>query len=103
MLIALIVVAVTVGQPLTYLNCQAIGVLDDAANTWQFTTALGNNLNQNGGVIDFGAFAGATKTTCLEMKSVWGLSISLCILFAFSLMCTVCLWRRKPAPAKSEV
>ena len=77
MLIALVVVAVTVGEPLTYLNCQAIGTPSDASNTFQFTSALGNSLDQNGSTIDYSTWIGTTMTTCLEMKAIWGLSISL--------------------------
>lgn len=77
LLIALIVVAVTVGQPLTYLNCQAIGTPDGSSSAYDFTAALGDSLGQNGATIDYNSWIGATKTNCLEMKSVWGLSISL--------------------------
>ena len=76
-LIALIVVAVVVGEPLTYLNCQAIGTPDGASNTYQFTTALGSSLDQNGSTIDYSTWIGTSMSTCLEMKGVWGLSIAL--------------------------
>lgn len=77
LLIALIVVAVTVGEPLTYLNCQAIGTPSDASNTYQFTSDLGSSLDQNGSTIDYSTWIGTTMTTCLEMKAIWGLSIAL--------------------------
>ena len=76
-LIALIVVAVTVGEPLTSLNCQAIGTPSDASNAADFATDLGNSLNQNGATIDYNTWIGTTMTTCLEMKAIWGFSISL--------------------------
>jgi len=97
LLIAVIVVAVTVGEPLSYINCQAIGTADDMSNAYDFTMSLGQSLNQNGGQIDYATWAGTTKPICLEMKSVWGLSIALCVLFAFSAISSVCLWRRKLA------
>ena len=62
---------------MTYLNCQAIGTPSDASNTYQFTTALGSNLDQNGSTIDYSTWIGTTMTTCLEMKAIWGLSIAL--------------------------
>ena len=77
LLIALIVVAVTVGKPLSYLNCQEIGTPDDYSSAYNFTKALGSSLNINGGSINYNTWIGATKTICLEMKAIWGLSISL--------------------------
>lgn len=103
LLIALIVVAVTVGEPLSYLNCQAIGSADDMGSAYDFTMSLGDSINQNGGQIDYGTWVGMTKPTCLETKSIWGLSIALCVLFAFSSICSICLWRRKPAAAPKDV
>ncbi|MCJ1317995.1 hypothetical protein MMC15_003322 [Xylographa vitiligo] len=103
LLIALIVVAVTVGEPLSYLNCQAIGSADDMGSAYDFTVSLGDSINQNGGQIDYSTWVGMTKPTCLETKSIWGLSIALCVLFAFSSICSVCLWRRKPAATPKDV
>jgi hypothetical protein len=52
--------------------------------------------------VNYWVWAGASKTTCYEMKAIWGLSIALCILFAFSGVISACLWRRQMvfAPAK---
>ena len=74
LLIAVIVVAVVVGKPLSYLDCQAIGSSDMMSSAYDFTTSLGSNLDQNGGYINW---VGATKSSCLEMKAVWGLSIAM--------------------------
>ncbi|MCJ1434523.1 hypothetical protein MMC27_003892 [Xylographa pallens] len=103
LLVALIVVAVTVGEPLSYLNCQAIGSADDMGSAYDFTMSLGDSIDQNGGQIDYSTWVGMTKPTCLETKSVWGLSIALCVLFAFSSICSVVLWRRKPVAAPKDV
>ncbi|MCJ1281032.1 hypothetical protein MMC26_000350 [Xylographa opegraphella] len=103
LLIALIVVAVTVGEPLSYLNCQAIGSANDMGSAYDFTMSLGDSINQNGGQINYSTWVGMTKPTCLETKSIWGLSIALCVLFAFSSICSMCLWRRKPAAAAKDV
>ena len=120
LLIAVIVVAVTVGKPLSYLDCQAIGSGDGDGNAYYFTMSLGNSLNQVGGQIDYNSWIGTTKATCFEMKSIWGLSIALwlvpslsfqerlvmkhfSILFAFSTICSICLWRRKPAVTPKDI
>lgn len=44
--------------------------------------------------VNYWVWAGASKTTCYEMKSIWGLSIALCVLFAVSAVVGACLWRR---------
>jgi len=100
LLIAVIVVAVVVGKPLSYLNCDVVGQLTgDDQSAYIFATDLGSYLNQNGGTIDYVAWIGASRAICLETKAIWGLSIALCILFAFSAICSICLWRQtKVAP-----
>ena len=120
LLIAVIVVAVTVGKPLSYLNCQAIGNVNAFGSTYDFTSSLGNSLDKNGGTLNYNNWIGATKTNCLEMKAIWGLSIALwydtprcakkiskliqlSILFALSSICSVCLWRRKSSPAPKDI
>ena len=75
-LIAVIVVAVVVGKPLSYLNCKAIGSADAMGNAYEFTTSLGNNFDKNGGQLTYN-WIGASRTNCYEMKAIWGLSISL--------------------------
>ena len=84
LLIAVIVVAVTVGKPLSYLDCQVIGQVSGATSSaYAFTAALGDSLDQDGGGIDYSHWIGGTKSTCLEMKSIWGLSIALWYACAF--------------------
>jgi hypothetical protein len=77
-LIALVVVAVVVGKPVSYLNCN---ILDDMSNTsssaYDFTSALGSSLTNNGGGIDYSKWIGTSKATCLEIKSIWGLTMAL--------------------------
>ncbi len=75
LLIAVVVVAVTVGKPLSYLNCQLIG--EGNGNAYIFTAALGNSLDKTGGLLNYNSWIGATKTTCFLMKAIWGLSIAL--------------------------
>lgn len=75
-LIALVVVAVVVGKPLSYANCNAIGQLSsDISSAYDFTAAL-TSMGTNG-KIDYSRWIGISKSTCLEMKSIWGLAIAL--------------------------
>lgn len=77
-LIALVVVSVVVGKPVSYLNCN---ILDDISNSsssaYDFTSALGSSVTNNGGRIDYSKWIGTSKATCLEIKSIWGLSMAL--------------------------
>lgn len=79
LLIAVIVVAVTIGKPLSYLDCQVIGKQSgNVQSTYAYVATLGHNLNKDGSTSsNYGGWIGATKSTCLEMKSIWGLSIAL--------------------------
>jgi hypothetical protein len=86
LLIAVIVVAVTVGKPLSYLDCAA---LPNTGTTSSFLESVGMNM----GKVNYWVWAGADKTTCYEMKAIWGLSIALCILFAVGSIVSVCLWK----------
>jgi hypothetical protein len=88
LLIAVIVVAVTIGKPLSYLNCATLAKSGGSAN--DFLTSVGKNM----GKVDYFVWAGADSLTCYEMKSIWGLSIALCILFALSGAMSALLWKR---------
>ncbi|KAL1596427.1 hypothetical protein SLS60_009073 [Paraconiothyrium brasiliense] len=80
LLIAFIVVAVTVGKPVSYLNCYVIGKTSsevDAAYAYAFTTSVKNNLNQMGDKLSLGHWAGVTKSNCFQAKTVWGLAIAM--------------------------
>ncbi|KEF56989.1 uncharacterized protein A1O9_07179 [Exophiala aquamarina CBS 119918] len=102
-LVALIVVSVIVGKPLSYLNCQVLDEISNASSSaYDFTSALGNSLNKDGNV-DYSQWIGTSKATCLEMKSIWGLSIALCILFTFSAVSTICLWKRTKQPPAEKL
>lgn len=87
-LIAVIVVAVVVGKPLSYLKCNAIGkVAEDGSSAYLLATALGKSLAKEGGKLSYTYWIGASKANCLEMKAIWGLSIALWyVLFYFSLV-----------------
>jgi hypothetical protein len=76
-LIAVIVVAVVVGKPLSYLDCKVIGEMSGTSSSaYAFTAALGSSLDKIG-KINYNDWIGTSKSTCLEMKSIWGLSIAL--------------------------
>ena len=77
MLIALSVVAIVVGKPLSYLNCQVVGTSSVAESASQLSSQLKDTFNKQGGKIVFSNWIGASKTTCYEMKAIWGLSIAL--------------------------
>ncbi|RMZ89645.1 hypothetical protein DV736_g3120, partial [Chaetothyriales sp. CBS 134916] len=77
-LIALLVVAVVVGKPVSYLNCKKLADVSNATSSaLDFTSALGSSLSQDGGKINYGQWIGTSTSTCYEMKSIWGLSIAL--------------------------
>ncbi|KAL8798878.1 MAG: hypothetical protein Q9182_006308 [Xanthomendoza sp. 2 TL-2023] len=103
LLIALVVVAVVVGKPLSYLDCQIIGSSSVSESTYQLGLELKKAFNKGGTEIKYSNWIGASKVTCYEMKAIWGLSIALCILFAFSAICSVCLWRRSKVIAPKSV
>ncbi|KAF2679876.1 hypothetical protein K458DRAFT_421948 [Lentithecium fluviatile CBS 122367] len=108
LLIAFIVVAVTVGKPISYLNCYVIGKSSteiDAAYSYAFTNSVKNNLNTMGDKLSLGHWAGVTRSNCFQAKTVWGLSIALCILFTTSCVLLPTLWyknNKKSAPKSVE-
>jgi hypothetical protein len=76
-LIAVVVVAVIIGKPLSYLDCKVIGEMSGASSSaYAFAAALGSSLDKNG-TINYSDWIGTSKSTCMEMKSIWGLSIAL--------------------------
>jgi hypothetical protein len=78
LLIALIVVAVVAGKPLSYLKCSTLAELGDSdATIYAFASRLSTYLANITGKIDYVAFIGASKAICIEMKAIWGLSIAL--------------------------
>ena len=89
LLIAVIVVAVLVGQPLSYLDCAALHSSGGA--TAAFLDSVGANVSKN----NYWVWAGVTTSACYEMKSMWGLSIALCILFFTSAVALGCIGNRE--------
>lgn len=107
LLIAFIVCAVTLGKPMSYLNCYVIGRTSkevDAAYAYAFVTAAAQNLNTSGSGLDLRHWAGVTQSNCFQAKTVWGMAIALCILFTVSCALLPTLWykSKKPAPKSVE-
>ncbi|KAJ5729551.1 uncharacterized protein N7483_004059 [Penicillium malachiteum] len=97
-LIGLIVVSVVMGKPLSYLNCSSLSNLNDTdATGYAFVSKLESYTESLTGKIDYSSWIGASKTICVETKAIWGLCIALCVLFCFSTVCTLVLWRQKNA------
>lgn len=77
-LIGMIVVAVVLGKPLSYLNCSVLSDLGDAdAAAYAFTSHLSSYIKSISGKLDYSSWIGASKAICLETKAIWGLSIAL--------------------------
>jgi hypothetical protein len=72
-LIAWIVVSVTVGRPVSYLNCYHPGRTQNG----QIFTDILNNLNQPGASLSLENWSGLNKSNCFETKAIWGFSIAL--------------------------
>jgi hypothetical protein len=107
LLIAFIVCAVTLGKPMSFLNCYVIGKSSkevDAQYAYAFVTAAAQNLNTSGSGLDLRHWAGVTRTNCFQAKTVWGMAIALCILFTVSCALLPTLWykNKKPAPKTVE-
>ncbi|PWY78077.1 hypothetical protein BO94DRAFT_537859 [Aspergillus sclerotioniger CBS 115572] len=98
-LIAVIVVSVIIGKPLSYLQCNNIEnyATSDGSSAYTFSTHLSNYLDDLSGKVDYTSWIGGTKAVCLEAKSIWGLCIAMCIMFFFSGICGLVLWRQKKA------
>lgn len=103
-LIAGIAVACVVGKPVSYLNCNAFP--NKGGNSANFLHSLFVNVKRISG--NTFEWVDPSKPSCLQLKTIWGLSIGLCVLFTLSSATTVCLWRRikmasaPPAPKDFE-
>ncbi|KAI9648399.1 hypothetical protein NHQ30_003032 [Ciborinia camelliae] len=95
-LIALIVISVKVGKPLSYLDCPALA---NVGVTSAFVeSAVGNFSKAN-----YYFWVGASKTACYEMKAIWGFSMALCVLFFFSGIINLCIWEKKKLVLPKDV
>ncbi|KAI0879810.1 uncharacterized protein GGS22DRAFT_198849 [Annulohypoxylon maeteangense] len=93
LLVASIVVAVTIGKPLSMLKCQLLP--QPAETTPTFTLSISTrDASAATKYNNYLALITTDQPHCYEIKAVWGLSIALCVLFAFSGVVCVGLWRR---------
>ncbi|KNG44055.1 hypothetical protein TW65_09136 [Stemphylium lycopersici] len=104
LLIAFIVCAVTLGKPMSFLNCYVIGKSTaevDAQYANAFVTATVESIKN---ATSLGHWAGVTRSNCFQAKTVWGMTIALCILFTVSCALLPTLWyknnMKKPAKTK---
>ncbi|KAH7156435.1 hypothetical protein EDB81DRAFT_880753 [Dactylonectria macrodidyma] len=88
-LIACIVVACVVGKPVSYLSCPSF---PSNGNTANFINSLFHNVYHSRS--NTFQWVDADKASCYQIKAIWGLSIALCVLFAFSAVTSLCLWKR---------
>ena len=79
MLIALTVVSVVIGKPLSYLNCKVIGTASVSQSAYQLGAELKATIKNKGhdSTLAYSNWISADKTTCYEMKAIWGLGIAL--------------------------
>ena len=78
MLIAVTVVSVVIGKPLSYLNCKVVGSASVSQSAYQLGAQLKNTIeNKGAGNIQYGNWISANKSTCYQMKAIWGLGIAL--------------------------
>ncbi|AEO68264.1 uncharacterized protein THITE_2117697 [Thermothielavioides terrestris NRRL 8126] len=95
LLIASIVVASLVGKPLPPLDCGALPSLSDTPSTTLFSSSAHPiRASVITKTLSYSTFVALDQPTCYEIKAVWGLSIALCVLFAFSALVCVGLWHR---------
>ncbi|KAI1177253.1 hypothetical protein F4777DRAFT_209350 [Nemania sp. FL0916] len=105
LLIAFIVVAVTIGKPLSALQCELLA--QPVSPAAAFVAAV-TGRSYESAATRYNAYLGLIvedQPHCYEIKAAWGLGISLAVLFAFSSIVCLSLWHRirragAPAPPK---
>lgn len=93
-LVAFIVVAVTIGKPLSALQCELLPEPVSSA-TVVVTSITGRSYESAATKYQsYLALITTDQPHCYEIKAVWGLGIALAVLFAFSMLVCVGLWHR---------
>ncbi len=73
-LIAFIVVSVSVGKPVSYMNCyHPLGMRGQNGTTGEIMSDLMSNLDQMG----LKYWVHLSKSNCFETKAIWGFGIAL--------------------------
>ncbi|KAI0433888.1 hypothetical protein F5Y09DRAFT_31648 [Xylaria sp. FL1042] len=94
LLVALIVVAVTIGKPLSMLQCD---LLPESVSTSETFVTYITGRSYESAAAKYNSYLALITTdqpNCYEIKAVWGLGIALSVLFAFSALVCVGLWHR---------
>lgn len=94
LLVAAIVVAVTIGKPLSLLKCELLPQPIAPTQTFSMSISVRDYASAAARYNNYLAEITTDQPHCYEIKAVWGLSISLCVLFAFSAVVCIGLWRR---------
>ncbi|KAK8034685.1 hypothetical protein PG993_009680 [Apiospora rasikravindrae] len=105
LMVATIVVAITVGKPLSMLTCEVLPESSSPSSSLAASVTYVASTQTQGityrnvlsKAVNYFAFVAIDQPHCYEIKAVWGLSIALCVLFAFSAIICVGLWRRVKA------
>ncbi|KAK5992609.1 hypothetical protein PT974_06023 [Cladobotryum mycophilum] len=87
--IASTVVACVVGKPVSYLSCEKF---PSKGNTATFIYSLFVNVKKV--TANEYEWVDPSKTSCYELKAVWGFSIATSIMFFMSAITCICLWKR---------
>lgn len=74
-LIAWVVISVTVGKPVSYLNCYF--PKGSAGTDGHVLVDLLSNFNHAGATLSLENWSGLNKSNCFETKAIWGFSIAL--------------------------
>ncbi|TRX95039.1 hypothetical protein FHL15_004124 [Xylaria flabelliformis] len=84
LLVALIVVSVTIGQPLSRLQCELLP--EPVSSTTSFIATITGRSYENAAARynSYLALITTDQPHCYEIKAVWGLGIALAVLFSFS-------------------
>ncbi|KAL7620884.1 hypothetical protein AAE478_009882 [Parahypoxylon ruwenzoriense] len=94
LLVASIVVSVTIGKPLSMLKCELLPQPTPPTQTFTMSISARDYASAAAKYNNYLALITTDQSHCYEIKAVWGLSIALCVLFAFSAVVCVGLWRR---------
>ncbi|KAI1809780.1 hypothetical protein GGS20DRAFT_580418 [Poronia punctata] len=105
LLIAMIVVAATIGKPLSTLKCEILPEPVSDAAAWVASSSSSSfnvRRSQMSAAAKYNSYLALITTDqphCYEIKAVWGLGIALSVLFAFTTIVCIGLWSRLRGPA----
>lgn len=94
LLVGMIVVAVTIGKPLSMLRCELLPESTSPTTTFVTSIAGRGYVSAAAKYNSYLALITTDQPHCYEIKAVWGFGIALSVLFAFSAIVCVGLWLR---------